>query len=450
MTTDSRIARTLIVLAVLSPAGILFGCAHKGVQTSAYEGIYDDLEKVIAEASHNSHTIQSVEAKFCLRRAFADRKDASKNSNLDSAMLVTAGLVGGFGATVGAGSAAMDESGAKKNLQIAGATTVAASAAILALRTTLALNDLARTQRIAAANSLDAAVVLVTSYALADDPKDVKDDGFHICRDEDINVARSFPGAKTQEAAEKAATKAAEEVKEATAQVAKSEATVNTTSSELNKKLADLEAAKANLIAIKKQIDLSGKKDDPVLQKKADEAQTQKESLQDSVTELKSKLDAARQDLLEKQMQVARAELQEAKAAFLASTSRLRRMLYFGTTDDVRMARDSVRLAFDDLMRGRRRVRHLQKVVDESEGGSADVTALQSGTAPEQNTKEPGIAADQGAPKSGTAPEQNTKEPGTATDQSIKKPDIAVPELSPSQPSTKTGGTLPASGSPSP
>jgi hypothetical protein len=360
--------RIFLISTMTALMGLWVGCASvpPSVRTPAYQGMYDDLAELLERVSAGATTMPDVEARFCLRRAYDDRERAKLNSGLDSMMLVMAGVTGGFGATVGATTAAMNDTSAKKDWQIAGVASVAASAAILGLRTTLALNDLARAQRIAAANSVDAVVDIITAYALADDPKDVKEDGFHTCRDEEINVARAFPGTKNQEAAEKTVSKAAEESKAASAQVADSEAVVASTTAELQKKSVDLEAAEAKANAAKAAA-AGSKKPGPALSKEAAEADTQVEALKKQVRDLEAKLKAAQEERRQKQLQAARADVEEARLRVLASSSRLRRTLLFGGKDDVDQARMDLGDSSDDLKRARKRVQLLQRATEQDE-----------------------------------------------------------------------------------
>jgi hypothetical protein len=99
-------------------------------------------------------------------------------------------IFSGIGASLGAISATMkeDEKTTKQTTQMVGAGFLAFGGSILALRTTLSLPDLSRTQRIAAANRISAAQDITKE----NDPEK-KRSAFKICTDEDINVAGAFP-----------------------------------------------------------------------------------------------------------------------------------------------------------------------------------------------------------------------------------------------------------------
>lgn len=126
-------------------------------------------------------------------------------------MLVISGVADGAGTPTGATASAMDDTNpSRKNIGIASVTTLAAAGAILGLRTALNLHEVGRTQKVAAARDVNAAISAIEKYLLSDDPKDVADDGFNTCRDEDINIANSLPGGRATEPIEAVIAKTAQ------------------------------------------------------------------------------------------------------------------------------------------------------------------------------------------------------------------------------------------------
>jgi hypothetical protein len=279
--------------------------------------------------------LPSMRSRFCIQRATYNIDKASDNSFWDTFMLVTAGLTAGTGATLGASTAAMDDGSTKKDLQIVGAGTLAAGGAILAVRTTLALNELARTQRIAAANEIDAAIDILEKYALADDPKDVGADGFDNCRDEEVNVARAYPGARSGEAIQRLVETAKEKEEEAKTRLQDAAADVAAATDEGAAATAELQAAGEMLKSTKPE-------EQPRLQVRQAAAAARAELA-------KRRAEVARSQLEEAQKAAKEADVEARRAAFLQATYSLRRAIFYGTQADVDYSTTLVKQAAIDL-----------------------------------------------------------------------------------------------------
>lgn len=248
-----------LLVGILTTATLLPSCTPQSythlrdnldaLRTSVYSSTETDLPKTSAPAEIK--TLPYIEAQFCVERA-VESYDASRLSfGWDITLLVVSGIGAGVGTSLGAATAAMsDTAEARDDLQIGGVTTIAAAGAILALRTALALDDVGRAQRIAAARNANAAITIIERYAVAEDPASVTQSGLEVCRDEDINIANAFPGndAATElrrliERSEDKKEKAKDEVASAT----KKQAELPPNADPRTKKAAELEVANAKL-----------------------------------------------------------------------------------------------------------------------------------------------------------------------------------------------------------
>jgi len=299
------------------------GCAgtQGGVRTNAYEGVYNDLSSLTTTVYGSEMRVQTMRSNFCVRRAEYNRRKAGENSFWDTFLLVAAGVATGGGATLGATTAVMDDSGTKKDLQIDGAGTLAAGGAILALRTALSLNDLARTQRIAAANDIDTAIDILEKYVLSDDPKEVGPDGFHGCRDEEINVAHAFPDARVSGSVEKQTEEAKELKKVADAKLAEARSGETEAQRVLAVRTEAHERAQENL----KHVDKDGRT-------ATEAASTRSGELKVDAEIQVRKAAETRHDA---EIEAAKADIAARKAEYLKLTYLLRRFVFYGTKGDV-------------------------------------------------------------------------------------------------------------------
>ncbi len=245
---------------------LMLGILASGCATGrgAFDGLIIDQEAIITEiaavtapgdqASTNERPmkIPNMEASFCLQRALDNVSKAKANTAWDTIFIVSAGVSLTYGAAAGAASSALPKNTeGKVGLQVSSVTSVAAAAGILALRTALSLSDVARTQRIAAARNVDAALTIFQHYAMADDLTEGTNDGFATCRDGDIEVAGALAGTKVNDALQKQTQSVAE------AKDAKKEAT--TSAAVAAESVTKLESAVA-----KTQADVSAKVEDTV------------------------------------------------------------------------------------------------------------------------------------------------------------------------------------------
>ena len=309
-----------------------------------------------------------MKARYCLERA-AESYAASKwSSGIDIGMLVAAGLTGGVGTSMGAAAAAMDDDTHKsrKDIGIASVTTIAAAGAILGLRAALNLSELGRTQRIAAARDVNAAISIIEKYALADDPKEVTDDGFTTCRDGEIDMANALPGAKAGELLEKTLTKAKEEKAETekAASTAKSTEARAKTEAEANKsKVVELEkTVKARRAQARNEAAAAA---DPELQKaekdlaaaKAEQAELDAKAKE---AERKAKIEEARA-----QVAAAQVDVNEKRLGVVQSASQLRRAVFYLTARDVDLSLDLLKGSQQSLATSRSALAAAQKRLDQ-------------------------------------------------------------------------------------
>ena len=196
--------------------------------------------------------IPNMEASFCLQRALDNVKKANANTAWDTIFIVSAGVSLTYGAAAGAASSALPkDTDGKVGLQVSSVTSVAAAAGILALRTALSLSDVARTQRIAAARNVDAALTIFQHYAMADDLTEGTNDGFATCRDGDIEVAGALAGTKVNDALQKQTQNVAEAKdakKEATTSAAVAAESVTKLESAVAKTQADVSTQAENAV----------------------------------------------------------------------------------------------------------------------------------------------------------------------------------------------------------
>lgn len=339
--------------------------------TSAYEAGPD---QVFME-------LPRMKAQFCLERAAEAYAASKRNLALDYLMLTGAGLGAGVGTSMGAASSAMnDKDGSRKDIAIVSVTTLAAAGALLGLRAALNLNEVARTERVAAARDVNAAISILEKYALADDPKDVGEDGFVTCRDEDVNIANAFPGSKAVEPIEKVLSKSKEEKaeKEKVASVAAStEADAKAAAKGNRQKVADLEK-KLQKPPTAGQRNGGASKDPQVAEterelEKAKEAQPELDAKAKEAEE-KAKIEAARA-----QVAGAQVDVNEKKGSVVAAAAQVRRAVFYLTKDDVELAQGLLKGSLAALESSRASLKAAQKRLDDALSPPAAAAAAPSG-----------------------------------------------------------------------
>jgi hypothetical protein len=361
-----------------------------------------------------------MEAQFCLERAKDDIVRAGHSTAADVTLTIVgeAGLAGGAAAQ--AGAAAMEGSGdAKRRLQVGGAISLAAAAGILGLRTALSFNDVARSERIAAARNVDAAIGILVRYALANDPSEVTDDEFATCRDGDIAIANSYRGGErtTEESekkqsekaadAAKAADKAQDEYAKAAADARKKQEDLANAAMEADRKLSDAVQAVAASLAgvaaatdttnarvklaeaqeglrklaadrtgeedrtgVAAQVEEAGKaataalgpkssKTEPVTEK-VEEAANAAKAVADKQADVKEAQDAAKAAEKEDILKRAEADYAQSQAEVLSATARFRRAVLFLTTADIQATGAVARSAFERLEASKARLEALR------------------------------------------------------------------------------------------
>jgi hypothetical protein len=348
----SRLGRLLSFTVVC--VSLVTGCAPKSYETALQDiNNLDRLLKLTAPSTSTPQAQQALmelprmKARLCLQRAMENHRGSNWTTTVDMLMLVTAGAAAGTGTAMGAASTAMDAGDAKKDTGVVSVTLLAAGGAVLGLRAALGLNEVGRTQRIAAARSVNTAISILEKYALTDDPKDAGDDGFGTCRDEDVNIANSFPSAAAGGSIDKLVAKAKEDEKQASTDAAAAKAVEAKTENEadasrartekknievdrLRKELDDLRASKVTAADLKKKAEELAQAEKELAQAKADTVQ-QEADLQ------KAKIDSARAALASVQ-----AELPLRKAAVLQAGAQLRRAVFYLTARDVDLAQKTL------------------------------------------------------------------------------------------------------------
>jgi hypothetical protein len=289
-----------------------------------------------------------MKAQFCLHRALEAYNASRWSSGADISMLVVAGLGGGLGTSIGAAASAMDDTDkSRKDVGIVSVTTLAAAGAVLGLRAALNLSEVGRAQRIAAARNVATAISVLEKFALADDPKDVADDAFSSCRDEDINIANAFPGPSGAEPLEKILSKAKEEKAEtvkATSEAKTAEAQAKSAARENQAKVAELEKTVRTLHDASR----TPEKDARVQQAEEDlkKARAAQAELKEKEKEAKkqAELESARAEVAS-----AKVDVSEGKVAVAKAGARLRRAMFYLTSREVDLELDLLQRSVSSL-----------------------------------------------------------------------------------------------------
>ncbi|KYF61930.1 hypothetical protein BE11_50135 [Sorangium cellulosum] len=353
---------------------------------SAYYNALDDIghiEHLISPATGEDGKplpspmmeLPRIKARVCLRRAIESYRAANWSTGWDMAMLVIAGGAAGVGTSLGVASSTMDDTradgtrnAAKKDLAIASVTTIAAGGAVLALRTALALDDVGRAQRIAAARDVNTAINILEKYALTDDPKDVGDDGFGACRDEDVNIANAFPGAQSAASLEKLLAKTKEEARDAAedAAEAKAEAESAEKKAEASREdVAALQKLQDTMHALNSPAEGTPKKGGAAATEQTDRKirETEKALEEAKVRQAKQEEEArkAKLDAARAAVEAARAELAAKKATVLQVGGQLRRAVFYLTRNDVELAQGGLDAAIAEAEGSRNALKAAEK-----------------------------------------------------------------------------------------
>lgn len=278
-----------------------------------------------------------AQAKFCLDRASSNLNNAKTSNSFDTLMLVAAGLTGGVGSASYAASTQVDDADRKSSWGQVGGITIAATAALLGLRTALDLGNVAKEQRTAAADQAEAAVIVLEQAALQiEAPGADAHAAWHACTEGERRVAQVLARAGAAEAIKKAIDEAKDRESEAQA---KQEAA---------------EKKRAEAIAAAPPVALA----DPVRA-----ADAKKKSAEADVKE-------AEADVL-----LAKARVAEARAEVLKAGSQLRRAILYYTEFEVDAS-------MRELIAAQAQVKDALKVVDDKE------KAVKAATAKERSAEE--------------------------------------------------------------
>lgn len=370
MSPHSSLRRSL-----LSLCGALALLSTTGCAVSAYDSTLLKVENVdhLVRATASKDTpaearvfmeLPRIKASHCLRRAVEDYRSAGHHTRADMALLIIAGVVGGTGTTLSAASAATTGPDPKQNLGIAGVSLLAAGGAVLGLRTVLNLGEAGRAQRVAAAKSVDAALTILTKYALADDPQTVEEDGFATCRDEDIAVAGALNLGNKVTLDQLTNQAKAEQKKADDTAVEKKQAVAKTEAGLIQSKTALAEAQK-KVDGLGPQ--LGGRGARPAAPAAAPGEAKAKEELAKAQADVEEKEKAnanATLDAAKAELAAAQAELNVRKAHVIEAGGALRRAVYFKTSTDVDAALAAMKDAVTEVKKIRERIQHMQDIVD--------------------------------------------------------------------------------------
>jgi hypothetical protein len=365
---------------LLSLCGALALLSTAGCSASAYDSTLLKVDNVnhLVKATASKEIpaeaqvfmeLPRIKAHHCLQRAVEDYRSAGHHTRGDMALLIIAGVVGGTGTTLSAAGAATSGDGPKQNLGIAGVTLLAAGGAVLGLRTVLNLGEAGRAQRVAAAKSVDAALTILTKYALADDPQTVEEDGFATCRDEDIAVANALNlGNKVTmdqltnqaKAEQKKADETAVEKKQTAAKTTAGLIQSKKALGDAQKKVDDVQLKINPLVAPR-----GGRPPAPAAQ--AAEETKAKDELAKAQADVEEKEKAnanAMLDAAKAELAAAQAELAVRKVHVIEAGGALRRAVYFKTSTDVDAALAAMKDAFAEVKAIRERIKSMQEIVD--------------------------------------------------------------------------------------
>ena len=285
-------------------------------------------------------TIPYAEATFCLERAVENVRKANINQINNDLMLGAAALTGATGLGLSAAVVVKEE---LDGVAVAAAITSVLPGAILGAREAFKTYEVAKARRIAAARDVDAAIMILKKYALADDPKEIQDDGFSICRDGDIDIANSYSGSVSVSSGNLTASSSLEKAK-LDQQVAEEKAQTKIAAAKEADKTAAVAVAE-NDLAQKKLKDAeataSAAKTE-VAKTAANEAKTDAETEADAAKDkAKKATDAAKKAQTDADDATKIAELKkeiaDAMAEVISSYAQLRRSLLFLSSQEVQV-----------------------------------------------------------------------------------------------------------------
>jgi hypothetical protein len=336
---------TLACLTLSSATGCLVTGAHYSLQENT-----NALLKVVKSES----SLPANKAKFCLERAVLNYVSAERNSDGDRALIGMAAAVGLGGLTTQAMGAAWPSPtvaadanhGTKKDIEVVGTTLVAGAAGLIAVRTAFGLNDIALAKRTAAAKQVDAALIILAKYALADDPKEVVDDGFSGCRDADIDVANHFPGSSAADSLKQAVVDAQNKKDQAAKETSGAKEVATKAKKEVAAaKEAAIKADTAHLAAKADAAKATGPAKAPADKMVATQAQ-EKNKADETLKQAEASAAAAAKDLTCKE---AKADVVEKQVAATKALGALRRATFFLTSRDVQSAEAEYRITETEL-----------------------------------------------------------------------------------------------------
>lgn len=348
------IAKQIIACSLmLSP----IGCASLEPHTT----LRTNTDALITRINDSANpTVPRNQALFCLDRAIENLENARNHTGLDMTLLIgsaTAGLAGLTFQSLGSAlpTPSDPDTGAKKGFEVAGITTLAFAAALLTVRTAAGQSDIALAQRTAAAKQVDASFRILIKYAMAEDPKEVTDDGFSVCTDADISVANAYPGASAGDELNKklndaraAETEAKQAAKQAEKAVMKQDEEVAEAKELVAQKQAELEAASSKVNELKTT---------PVKKDALEQAMREEEKLRAEKAAADAALTKAQASAKETRDELAckaaKAETENNRLAVLTRAAELRRATFFLTKKDVEIATNELTTATEDLKQSR-------------------------------------------------------------------------------------------------
>lgn len=338
-------------------------------ESLAYNRVKSNIDAVFSGLQFPQTSMPYIEASFCLDRAKEIMKKAWLNQGADNTFLLLAGITGATGVGLLAGAGAMDESDRRTNIAVAAAIVSVLPGAIFGTREAFKTYEVAKAQRIAAARNVDAAFKILERYALADDPRDVVDDGFATCRDGDIDIANSYPGVRASEETKKSSSRqqadAADEQSAQSVAKEKREA-VKSAVREKEDAIKEKEAAAAELKKFEKKP--AGK-----LSPAAVAAQDVFEAARKELVAVSNKVDSTQEEAVKAEKIAAlKKEIIDLKEEVRMAYSRFRRTVLYLSTSEVKSAQALAEDATTELSETRKKLKDLTK---DNGNGSTGVAA---------------------------------------------------------------------------
>lgn len=311
--------------------------------------------------------IPETRARFCLEQANRLYKKAERNTYVDYTLLSLGGATAGGGVISSAVAGAMDKDDAHKTrTEMAAAALIASSAAFLSVRTALGLYDVSRVERESAARNVDAALAILTAYALAEDPEDVDYTKLTTCSDGEVAVASAFAGAAAGQDIDRLSAKKDKEAAEG-----KKEAQESRTAGLVKLKQGEEDLKKAKAESATPAPPPKPPKGSGTADTAVDEQEKKVRAA--TLQVLEAKVEIARADVL-----AAKAEVDTKKAAILRVARQLRAAVFFLTATDVELANEGLTTAKEELKASKAavdkasdRLAEAEKVLAEEQGKAA-------------------------------------------------------------------------------